>query len=160
MTDEPKKQKHRYNTEDKIIKFDSSKVYVKFSDIHGRGVFAKEPIDMHDQIELFPITPCIFRTNYQGDPTVIHYGFINDTCDCDDCKKHGFLIHNSSGYGNMYNHQHPDSCNARYEINYKELYGQVFATKTIAMDEEITIYYGPNYNFPQGEIMNHEDSPG
>tara|TARA_B100002019_G_C21167295_1_gene546539 strand:- start:490 stop:969 length:480 start_codon:yes stop_codon:yes gene_type:complete len=155
-----KKQKHRYNTENTSeINFDSSKVCVKFSDIHGRGVFAKETFDMHTVLEVFPITPCVFRTNYQGDPTVVHYSFINDACDCEECQKHGFLIHLSSGYGNMYNHQHPENCNARLEINYKELYGKVIAIKTIRMNEEITVYYGPQYNFPEGEIIQHEDSP-
>ena len=142
-----------------IPDFDSEGVYVKFSDINGRGVFAKETFAMHEVLETFPLTPCVFRTNYQGDPTVIHYSFINDACHCEDCKKHGHVIYLSSGYGNMYNHQDAETCNARLEMNYKELYGQVIATKTIKKDTEVTIYYGPTFNFPKGEVINHEDSP-
>ena len=140
-------------------KFDSSKVCVKFSDIHGRGVFAKQPIDMGEEIELFPLTPSKFRTNYQGDPVVIHYGFVNDACDCDECKAHGFIIYLSSGYANMYNSQPPEKCNADFEIDFKQLYGKVIAKHTIKIDEEIVVYYGPNFNYPAGEIINHEDSP-
>ena len=141
------------------IVYDNTKVYVKFSDVHGRGVFAKEPTEMHTVLEVFPITPCVFRTNYQGDPTVIHYSFINEGCPCEECKKHGPLIYLSSGYANMYNHQDGESLNARFEINFKELYGKIIATKTIKKDEEIFVNYGPNYTFPKGEITNHEDSP-
>lgn len=140
-------------------KFDCSKVYVQFSDVHGRGVFAKEPIDAGDVIEKFPLTPAIFRTNYQGDPVVIHYSFINDTCNTEECKKHGYMIYLSSGYSDMYNHQSAEGVNARFEINFKQLYGEVIATHTIKKDEEILVDYGPNYNFPQGEVINHEDSP-
>jgi hypothetical protein len=141
------------------ITYDNTKVYVKFSDIHGRGVFAKKPIELNEIVEIFPLTPCIFRTNYQGDPTVMHYGFVNDACSCEECQKHGPLIYLSSGYANMYNHQEPETSNARLEINFKELYGKVIATKTTKIDEEIVIDYGPNYNFPKGKITNHEDSP-
>jgi SET domain-containing protein len=141
------------------IKYDNTKVYVQFSDVHGRGVFAKNPIELHDVIETFPITPCLFRTNYQGDPTVIHYSFVNDACHCEECNKHGPLIYLSSGYANMYNHQDPESSNARFEINFKELYGKVIANKTIKIDEEILVDYGPHYSFPKGKVTNHEDSP-
>lgn len=154
----PQKTNTRRN-QDIDLKFDSSKVCVKFSDIHGRGVFTKQPIELNEVIEIFPLTPCVFRTNYQGDPTVIHYGFVNDNCPCEECKKHGPQIYLSSGYGNMYNHQEAETCNARLEIDFNELYGKVIANKTIKIDEEIVIDYGPNYNFPQGKITNHEDSP-
>ena len=139
--------------------FTNDKVYVKFSDIHGRGVFAKKPIEGHEVIEQFPLTPSMFRTNYQGDPTVIHYSFINEACKCEECKKHGWLIYLSAGYASMYNHQDADTSVARFELNFKELYGKVIATRTIKIDEEITVYYGPNYSFPKGEVINHEDSP-
>tara|TARA_Y100000004_G_C8877268_1_gene396012 strand:- start:286 stop:738 length:453 start_codon:yes stop_codon:yes gene_type:complete len=143
----------------KDIHFDISKVYLKFSDIHGRGVFAKHPIDLGDTIEVFPLTPCAFRTHYQGDPTIMHYAWVRDNCPCDECKKHGFQMYLSSGYANMYNHQEPDKCNARIEIEHKDLYGKVIANKTIKIDEEIVIYYGPNFSFPKGEVINHENSP-
>lgn len=154
MTDTDKKKIDIPN-----MRFENTKVYVKFSDIHGRGGFASKPIDLHEVIETFPLVPSVFRTNYQGDPVVIHYSFINDACPCEDCKKHGNVIYLSSGYANMYNHQEAEYANARFEINYKELYGKIIATKTIKIDEEIVVYYGPNYSFPEGQVINHEDSP-
>ena len=47
----------------------------------------------------------------------------------------------------------------RFDINFKELYGKVIAKHTIKIDEEILVYYGPNFNYPKGEVINHEDSP-
>ena len=139
--------------------FDCSKVYVKFSDVHGRGVFAKEPVDAGDIIEKFPLTPTVFRTNYQGDPVIIHYCFVNDACDSEECNKHGYMIYLSSGYANIYNSQPAEKCNATFSLNWKELYGTVTAKRPIKIDEEVFVWYGPNYQFPQGEIINHEDSP-
>ena len=34
------------------ITYDNTKVYVKFSDIHGRGVFAKKPIELNEIVEI------------------------------------------------------------------------------------------------------------
>jgi len=145
--------------QDQQIVFDSSKVYVKFSDTHGRGVFAKQPIELGEKIEIFPITPASFRTNYQGDYTFIHYAFINDACKCEECKRHGYIVYISSGYANMYNHQVSPKNNAKFHLEYKELYGYVKASRTIKVDQEIFVDYGPQFKFPEGEIINHENSP-
>ena len=140
------------------IKYDCSKVYIKLSEVHARGVFAKEDIKYNDVIEIFPITPSYYRTKYQGDAQVIAYGFVNHACHCEECKRHGYLIYISSGYGNMYNHQ-PDF-NASYEINFQQLYGTIRAVKPIEKDEEIFINYSSTYLFQNGLVTNYENPPG
>ena len=141
------------------IRFDSSKVYVKFSNVHGRGVFAKEPIEAGSYIEIFPLTPASFRTKYQGDFNFVHYAFVNSACPCEECKRHGYLIYISSGFANMYNHQTPPKNNAKFIMDYKNLCGKVEALKIIKKDEEILVDYGPKFSFPDGEIINHDAPP-
>ena len=137
---------------DKKIEFNSSKVYVKFSDTHGRGVFAKQPIEIGETVEIFPITPASFRTHYQGDINFLQYGFVNKSCHCEECKRHGNVVYISSGYGNMYNHQTSPKNNANFNIDYSNLCGKVEAIKVIKKDEEIRFLYlgaytGHGYSF-------------
>lgn len=139
------------------INFDSSNIYVGKSDIHLRGVFAKEDMASNTTIEVFPITPTFFRTKYQADPQILSYGFINDGCPCKECAKHGYVIYLASGFGSMYNHQ-PEP-NAKIELNYRDLYGKIIAKKSIRKDEEIFITYPSTFLFPNGVVVNHEDSP-
>jgi hypothetical protein len=139
------------------IDYDSTNVYVGKSEVHLRGVFAKKDMEFNTIVEVFPITPTFFRTKYQADPQILSYGFINSGCPCQECKKHGYVIYLSSGYGSMYNHQ-PES-NARIELNYKDLYGKIIAKKPIRKDEEIFISYPSTALFHNGVVINHENSP-
>lgn len=166
MTDEEKQIEHiptnrtkeeTENTPLPAIDYDSTKVQVKLSDIHARGVFAKQDIAMKEAIEIFPLTPSSFRTKYQGDVQVLAYGFINHTCPCEECKKHGYLIYLSSGYGNMYNHQ--PNPNAILDLDFKNLYGTIKAIKEIKKGEEIVISYASTFLFQEGMVLNHENNP-
>lgn len=161
MTDDIKNESND-KTEEAIyempdIAYDSSNIYVGKSEIHLRGVFAKKDMEFNTVVEVFPITPTFFRTKYQADPQILSYSFINDGCPCQECKKHGYVIYLSSGFGSMYNHQ-PES-NARVELNYKDLYGKIIAKKFIHKDTEIFLSYPSTSLFHNGVVINHENSP-
>lgn len=137
------------NIDESNIKYDSYRVYSKKSEVHGLGVFAKEDIKSSEIIETFPIVPLSFRTSYQGDARIIDYSVIKQ-CECDECKRHGYVIFLRLGYGGIYNHQ--DNFNAEIIMDYKNLIGTCRAISNISKDQEIFINYGINYRFPNGKI--------
>jgi hypothetical protein len=137
------------NMEESEIRYESSKTYSKQSKVHGIGVFAKQKINASDIIEVFPIVPLSFRTSYQGDARVIDYSVIKQ-CECEECKRHGYVIFLRLGYGGIYNHQ--DNFNAEIIMDYKNLIGTCKAISSIDEDSEIFINYGINYRFPNGKI--------
>lgn len=137
------------NIDESKIVYESDKVYSKKSDIHGLGVFAKKSIKSSETIEVFPIIPLSFRTSYQGDGRVIDYSVVKQ-CDCEECKRHGYVIFLRLGYGGLYNHQ--DNFNAELIMDYKNLIGTCKAISNIDIDDEIVINYGINYRFPNGKI--------
>jgi SET domain-containing protein len=140
------------------IVFDSSKIYIDKSNIHGRGVFAREDISQDEIIEIFPIVPIQFRTNYQFDPAIINYSFINDACNCEECKKHGHIIYLALGYGGLYNFANlPDNkYNAYTDINYSSYYGIIKANRNINKDEEILLNIKNSFYFKQ--ITSYENT--
>lgn len=130
------------------IVFSNLGISVKQSYIHGIGVFAEKNFHSNDIIEIFPIVPMSFRTNYQGDARVLDYGAIK-FCECDECKRHGYAIFMRFGYGSLYNHQ--DNNNASLYVDYNKFYGKCTAIKNIEAGEEITINYGDQYIFTEGK---------
>lgn len=135
-------------------KFFSGNLYVQNSEVHGRGVFANKPFSKDEIIEVFPLVPLAFRTRYQGDFGIFAYCFINDKCPCEECKRHGNVIHMGMGYSAVYNHQ--DSPNAEMNIDFSKLIGTVVALKNIEKDSEIFIKYKDQDVFPQGKVTLHE----
>ena len=126
----------------------STDLSVRPSQIHGVGVFAEKNFKTEDVIEIFPIVPLSFRTHYQGDARVLDYSAVK-YCECEECKKHGYVIFIRLGYGGLYNHQ--DNENADLFIDYNQFYGKCVAKKNIVAGEEIFINYGPNYVFRDGK---------
>jgi SET domain-containing protein len=136
------------NPEIQVVDYDNTKIYIKQSSIHGIGVFAKEIIKKDDIIEVFPIVPMSFRTHYQGDARIVDYSTIR-FCECEECKRHGYVIFMRFGYGGLYNHQ--DNHNAFLAIDYNQFYGKCVATTDIEKDDEIFINYGDQYVFREGK---------
>lgn len=136
--------------------FFAEHLYVQNSNVHGRGVFANKLFAKDEIIEVFPLSPLAFRTRYQGDYGILTYGFINDQCPCEECKRHGNVIYLGMGYSSMYNHQ--DSPNAQLSIDFSKLTGSVVALKNIEKDEEIFIEYKNTDIFPQGKVTLHEQN--
>jgi SET domain-containing protein len=134
--------------EQNIIMFDNIKVYVKDSKVHGIGVFARQNIKKEEIVEIFPIVPMSFRTNYQGDARVLDYGTIR-FCECEECKRHGYIIYSRLGYGGIYNHQ--DKHNSVLGIDFSKNYGKCTAIEDIEKDDEIFINYGDQYIFREGK---------
>lgn len=135
-------------TEKQNVIFSSENLLVKPSQIHGIGVFAKKDFDPEETIEIFPIIPLSFRTYYQGDARILDYSAVK-YCECEECKKHGYVIFMRFGYGGLYNHQ--DKPNAKLYIDYTEYYGRCIANSHIKSGSEIFIDYGPNYIFREGK---------
>lgn len=142
---------------DNII-MNSHSIYVKNSDIHGRGVFANKFFKEDEIIEVFPLAPLGFRTRYQGDLGVYMYCFVNDKCPCEECKRHGNVIYIGMGYSAVYNHQ--DQPNAAMSIDFENLVGTISAIKNIEQDKEICIKYTNVDLFTQGKVTVHDSYNG
>lgn len=136
------------HVEKQDITFSSKNLSVKPSQIHGVGVFAEKDFEPEEVVEIFPVIPLSFRTHYQGDARVLDYSAIK-YCECEECKKHGYVIFMRFGYGGLYNHQ--DQPNAKLFIDYAEYYGRCIASSYIKAGSEIFIDYGPNYIFREGK---------
>jgi|694.fasta_scaffold28812_9 hypothetical protein len=134
--------------EKKDILFSSKNLSVRPSQIHGIGVFADKDFYPEETVEVFPIIPLSFRTHYQGDARVLDYSAVK-YCECEECKKHGYVIFMRFGYGGIYNHQ--DKPNAKLFIDYGDYYGKCIADSHIKAGDEIFIDYGPNYIFREGK---------
>lgn len=148
--------KSKYNVAD--LNIDVPSVYIKKSEIHGLGVFAAKHFKLGDKIETFPLMPLSFRTNYQGDPMIYNYSFVNYMCHCEECKKHGYVIYLPMGYGNLYNHQEKQQVNAKVNTYFDSFYAEVIALKEIEKYSEIYIDYGLRYLFKDGKVLKHEDN--
>lgn len=131
-----------------IVVYDNTKVFIRDSQVHGIGVFANKSIKKDEAVEVFPIVPMSFRTNYQGDTRVLEYGVVK-FCECEECKRHGYVIFLRLGYGGIYNHQ--DDHNAMITIDYGKFYGTCVAIKDIEQGDEIFINYGSQYSFKDGK---------
>lgn len=137
--------------------FNHTDVYVKKSGVHGLGVFANKNFKLNDIIEIFPMLPLSFRTKYQADQVVYQYAYVNYTCECNECKRHGYLIYLPMGYGNLYNHQEGTQTNAKINTYFENFYAEVVAIQPIEKDSEIFLNYGLRYLFKDGKILNHEN---
>jgi len=121
----------------------SRKIIIGNSKVHFRGVFATDDIEEGELIERCPMVPLSFRAKYQSDPQIWNYLYGHTTCDCKECKTHGFIFYMVLGYGMIYNHQ--DSPNTRMQFNYANLYVDIIAETKILKGEEIFVTYGDKY---------------
>jgi hypothetical protein len=129
--------------EEKIIEFIQPKIILKQSLIHGVGVFATQDIVTDEIIERCPMIPLAFRSRYHTDPQIYRYLYTQPLCPCQECQKHGLILHMVLGYGMIYNHQ--DNPSAVWKFNWKDSYAEVIANQDIKADQEIYVNYGPNY---------------
>jgi hypothetical protein len=126
------------------IYYQPKKIIVKLSSPEmGIGVFATEDIEEGDLVERCPMIQMGWKSKYQKDPQIFNYLYSNSNCPCDDCKKHGNTMFMVLGYGMLYNHQ--DQPNTKWNFNFKNLIGDVIATKPIKKGQEIFVTYGQNY---------------
>jgi SET domain-containing protein len=109
----------------------------------GLGVFATTDIKEGELVERCPMIQMAWKSNYLKDPQIFNYLYSNSNCPCDDCKKHGNAMYMVLGYGMLYNHK--DEPNTKWEFNFKNLIGDVVATKPIKKGQEIFVSYGQNY---------------
>jgi len=119
------------------------KIIVGDSAVHGRGVFATSRITKGEIIERCPLIQMDYRSNYQLDPKIFGYMYAQPPCSCEDCEKHGVILHMVLGYGMLYNHQ--DVSNAVWKFNYSQLFADVIAITDIKIKEEIFVGYGNAY---------------
>lgn len=131
------------------IKFSLSKIYVAKAKNHPRGVFAKTDIEENETIEIFPITPMQFRTEYQFDKGVLNYVYVNDSCECKECSKHGHVMFLPMGYGGIYNFTNETESNAKIVMFYESFFAKVIATKKIEKDEEVLTNFADTYFYRQ-----------
>lgn len=148
-------EKSKQNVIDLII--EPKNIYLQKSEIQGMGVFAGKKFELNNIIETFPLMPLSFRTNYQADPVIYNYSYVNYHCSCAECKQHGYVIYLPMGYGNMYNHQEKTQVNARVKCYFDSFYAEVIAMKTIEQYSEIYIDYGLRYLFRDGKVLKHEN---
>lgn len=141
------------------LRIDPPSIYLEKSEIHGMGVFAAKDFKLGDVIETFPLMPLSFRTNYQGDRMIYNYSYVNYSCDCEECKKHGYIIYLPMGYGNLYNHQEAEQVNARINTYFDSFYAEVIAMQNISKYSEIYLDYGLRYLFRDGKVLRHENTP-
>lgn len=133
-----------------MINYDSSLIYVASLENNNRGVFAKQNISKNTVVEIFPIVPLKFRTVYQFDANIIHYSYINDTCKCQECEKHGSIIYFPLGYGGIYNYaSNNKESNISIKINYEKFYGETIAIADISKDEELISNFEESYIYRQ-----------
>jgi hypothetical protein len=121
-----------------------TKIVLGDSIIHHRGVFARQDIQPGEVIERCPMIQMEYRSKYQLDPQIFNYFYAQPPCKCNECQKHGMIMHMVLGYGMMYNHQ--DNPNAKWKFNYSQLFADVIAVRPIKTNEEIFLSYG-NYYF-------------
>jgi hypothetical protein len=138
-----------------MVNYDSSLIYVSPLE-NNRGVFAKQSIFKDTIAETFPIVPLKFRTEYQFDPTIMHYSYVNDACECQECKKHGSIIYFPMGYGGMYNYSSDQNSNITIKIHYDKFYGEVISTKDITKDEELLSKFEESYIYRQIQINSQQ----
>jgi hypothetical protein len=130
--------------------YSPSKVIIKPSTIHGRGVFVTQDISEGELVERCPMVPLGFRSRYHTDPQIYNYLYSQPLCDCRECALHGFFFHMILGYGMLYNHQ--DDANTTWKFDYNKSFADVVANRDIKADSEIFVDYGVKYFYNKEKI--------
>lgn len=121
----------------------SSKIMLGQSSIHGFGVFAKEEIKKGELIEEARLLRFKWRSFYITEPTTLDYIWVNNKCQCDICKEHGYRVYLALGNGSLYNHANIP--NTTQKLNFKEETISITAKEDIPANQEIFVSYGENY---------------
>jgi SET domain-containing protein len=109
----------------------TKKMELRNSPIHGRGMFALQPIKKDELIEVCPLIIIERDKDLAEDSLLKKYDIAFGE------KNHAIML----GYGSIYNHS--DNNNAQWIFVEKQLH--VIATKDIRPNEEICVSYGSNY---------------
>lgn len=131
------------STKTTIDYFTPTKIKIGESEIHGRGVFATEDINMDDIVERCPLVPLAFRSRYHSDPQLYRYLYSQPLCPCRECQNHGFIFHMALGYGMIYNHQ--DNANTTWKFDWENGIADIIANRDIKAGQEIFVDYGVKY---------------
>jgi hypothetical protein len=125
--------------------YSNSNLIVKLTDTKGLGVFAKKEIKKGQIIEFCHSIVLDWKRKYIHDRGIIKYAYW-DTCQCNECKKHGNTAMILLGNGSVYNSaQSNDAKNAKYNV-YPSLNLAIFiAEKDIKKNEEILTWWGEGY---------------
>ncbi len=115
--------------------FRNASIYVSESKLGGRGVFAGEPIQKGDLIEVCPVVICGENDKAHLDQTALYdYYFMWGE------QEEQTAI--ALGFGSLYNHHCPS--NAEFIADYDENTIDFYALRYIEAGEEITINYNGN----------------
>ncbi len=125
------------------IKGASSKIEVRKSVVHGYGVFAKEAIEEGELIEQNRLLPLAARSKYTVDAVLKDYVWMNKSCQCDECKKHGYRQYLALGFGSLYNHANEP--NTKQDVNFQTEIITIKAGRQIKQNDEIFVNYGKSY---------------
>jgi len=136
-------EKENFETISGIEFYSPSKIIIKQSTIHGRGVFANQDIQEGEIVERCPTIALGFRSRYHSDPQIYRYLYGQPMCPCNECKTHGFIFHMVLGYGMIYNHQ--DNANTTWKFDYANSIADVIANRDIKKGDEIFVDYGTKY---------------
>jgi hypothetical protein len=117
-------------------------VHVEKSSINGYGVFADRDYIAGQTIEEFFCILTDTTTSTTDDWIMNRYLMIWD-CDCDICKTNGKTLLIPTGYGALYNHANFPNAHLTFEKQFRM--GKIIAIKDISKGEEITRYYGKEY---------------
>lgn len=107
-------------------------IYVKKSNMHGYGVFAKKKLRKGEKIE-----ECYIIISKGGDKVLEDFYF--------DAKGKCAVF---TGFGSIYNHS--DDPNADYTINIKKRIATIKASRTIQKGDEIFVSYGDEWFSSRG----------
>lgn len=113
----------------KINLYNSNKLYIKRSDIHRWGVFAKNSIKKYELIEESPYFSVPYK-NIKKIPSCFAYSYFLD-------EKNNLI---GMGYSGLYNHSF--NPNTDYEIDKINEIIRHYAISDINVGEELTLNYG------------------
>lgn len=118
---------------------------IKESPGRGMGVFARKDIAEGDVIEYCHAIVLDWRRKYIGDSQIRRYAFWSG-CSCVECKAHGEMAGIPLGYGSIYNSgDKEEDANAYYQFYASDSFQVFIAKRTIAVGEEILVWYGQEY---------------
>lgn len=120
----------------KPISFIHNLYIAQTTDNKGRGVFAAQPIQAGETIEICPVIICPTNQRQHLDPTILYdYYFLWGNNDLESAI--------ALGYGSIYNHSYQP--NAEYLMNFKNKTIQFTAILPIPAHHEITINYNADH---------------
>lgn len=112
-------------------------LYIKQTNIKGRGVYTTEKINRNTIVEESPVIVMSAQDRIHLDKTLLHdyifeWGVQKDKC----CMALGFIA--------IYNHDYESNC--EYFMDFDKEIIQVKTVRFINKDEELTINYNGNWN--------------